>query len=128
MTNDDIKKAIMSCDGIDSLCDECPYNSVRDCDVALKIDARNLITEQEQKIEKLKAENEQLEEDIDMIIKEQKGDYEFDIIQAKIDVLNDLKEKIQNAIDTYYNSQGGSYYSAEDVISDIDQMIEEVEK
>ena len=110
MTNDDIKKAIMSCDGIDSLCDECPYNSVRDCDVALKIDARNLITEQEQKIEKLKAENEQLEEDIDMIIKEQKGDYEFDIIQAKIDVLNDLKEKKSIAI------------------WDIDEMIEELQR
>lgn len=48
--------------------------------------------------------------------------------QAKIDVLNKLKERIETAIDTYYNSDGGGYYLAEDVIDDIDEMIEELKK
>lgn len=78
--------------------------------------------------EKLKEENKKLEEDIDMIIKEQKDDCKFDIKQAKIDVLKELRERIETAIDTYYNSDGGGYYLAEDVLDDIDLLIEEVEK
>ena len=34
-----------------------------------------------------------------------------------------LKENITNAIDTYYNSNGGGYYLAEDVIDDIDNLV-----
>lgn len=48
--------------------------------------------------------------------------------QAKIDILNKAKERIGNAIDTYYNSDGGGYYLAEDAMDDIDELIEEVEK
>lgn len=50
------------------------------------------------------------------------------IKQAKIDVLKELRERIETAIDTYYNSDGGGYYLAEDVLDDIDLLIEEVEK
>ena len=48
--------------------------------------------------------------------------------QAKIDVLNELKERIKTAIDTYFNLDGGGYYLAEDALDDIDELIEEVEK
>lgn len=48
------------------------------------------------------------------------------IKQAKIDALNELKERIKTAIDTYYNSDGGGYYLAEDVLDDIDLLIEGV--
>ena len=48
--------------------------------------------------------------------------------QAKIDILNKAKERIKTAIDTYYNSDGGGYYLAEDALDDIDGLIEEVEK
>ena len=34
-----------------------------------------------------------------------------------------LKETITNAIDTYYNSNGGGYYLAEDTIEDIDSLL-----
>ena len=47
--------------------------------------------------------------------------------RAKIDVLNELKERIKTAIDTYFNLDGGGYYLAEGAIDDIDGLIEEVE-
>ena len=34
-----------------------------------------------------------------------------------------LKETITKAIDTYYNSNGGGYYLAEDAIEDIDSLL-----
>ena len=47
--------------------------------------------------------------------------------QAKIGVLNELKERIKTAIDTYFNLDGGGYYLAEDALDDIDELIKEVE-
>lgn len=47
--------------------------------------------------------------------------------QAQIEVLNKLKERIETAIDTYYNSDGGGYYLAEDVLDDIDSLIKEAQ-
>jgi|GEM_PF-4185898 len=49
------------------------------------------------------------------------------IKQAKINILRELKERIKTAIDTYYNSDGGGYFIAEDAINDIDELIKEVE-
>lgn len=71
----------------------------------------------------LKAENRQLKTECALL------DDELRIArQDTINVLNELKGNIKNAIDTYYNSQGGSYYSSEDVINDIDKMIKELVK
>lgn len=50
-----------------------------------------------------------------------------EIKQAQIDVLNELKERIKTAIDTYFNLDGGGYYLAEDAIDDIDELIKEVQ-
>ena len=52
---------------------------------------------------------------------------EQQVKQAKIDILNELKERIKTAIDTYFNLDGGGYYLAEGAIDDIDGLIEEVE-
>lgn len=72
------------------------------------------------KVDDLKAENKQLKTECALL------DDELRIArQDTINVLNKLKEKIQNSIDTYYNSQGGGYYLAEDVINDIDELIKE---
>lgn len=46
--------------------------------------------------------------------------------QAKIDVLKELRERIEIATDTYFNVDGG-YCLAECVMNDIDTLIEEVE-
>lgn len=71
---------------------------------------------QQQETERLKAENEQLEEDIDMMIKEQKYDHQFDIVQAQIDILNKAKEKLDSA------PNGWAYTGY------IDDIIEELQK
>ena len=73
------------------------------------------VSEYKAEIERLKAKNEQLEEDIDMITKEQKDDCKFDIKQAKIDVLNKAKEKLDSA------PNGWAYTGY------IDDLIEEVQ-
>lgn len=52
---------------------------------------------------------------------------EQQVKQAKIDILNELKERIKTAIDTYFNLDGGGYYLAEDAIDDIDELIKEVQ-
>lgn len=74
------------------------------------------VTEYKAEIERLKTENEQLEEDIDMIIKEQKDDRKFDIKQAKIDILNKVKEKCK------FDGYIVAVYK-----NDIDELIKEVE-
>lgn len=51
-----------------------------------------------------------------------------DVKQAQIDILNKAKKRIGNAIDTYFNLDGGGYYLAEGALDDIDELIEEVEK
>lgn len=110
MTKEDIKKRL-----------EC---AARITGNDLFVDAYKIITEQEREIERLKDENEQLEEDIDMIIKEQKDDCKFDIKQAQIDVLNKLKKKTHNyypSIDSYCMSQHVV------LVREIDELIKEIE-
>lgn len=127
MTKDDIKKALKMCADLE-YCDDCPYFNWenRSCSDELKLDALNLITEQEKEIERLKAENCELTKKLearltcDFVKTAQK--------HAKIDILNKLKERIKTAIDTYFNLDGGGYYLAEGAIDDIDGLIEEVEK
>ena len=75
---------------------------------------------QQREIDKLKADNEQLEEDIDMLIKEQKYDHEGEIVQAKIDVLNELKVRHD-----YANMAMGHPWW--DISQQIDEFIEEVQ-
>lgn len=47
-------------------------------------------------------------------------------LEAREEFAEKLKESIKNAIDTYYNSNGGGYYLAEDVIEDIDNIKEQM--
>lgn len=94
------------------------------------------ICEYKTEIERLKAENEKMRKERgyinqlkeELLLKNYHVDcYQEEITkQAKIDVLNELKERIENAIDTYYNSDGGGYYLAEDAIDDIDELIKEI--
>lgn len=65
-----------------------------------------------------------LEKNVDKL----KTEIRQEVKQAQIEILGKLKERIKTAIDTYYNSDGGGYYLAEDAIDDIDELIEEVAK
>lgn len=103
-----------------------PYEMINDIAVALVQEGYGNISEYKAEIERLKAENYELTKKLearltcDFVKTAQK--------QAQIDILNKAKERIGNAIDTYFNLDGGGYYLAEDAIDDIDELIEEVEK
>lgn len=61
MNKNGIKEALKFCADIND-CYNCPYDVVRSCSDRLKLDARELITEQEKEIERLKDENARLTE------------------------------------------------------------------
>lgn len=119
MTKDEIKKALECCSKTSiSFCKNCPYNNngkFSCCDGEMCKDALNLINEQEKEIKQLKTECTLLDDEL------------RNARQETINVLNKLKGNIKNAIDTYYNSQGGGYYLAEDVINDIEKLIKEAQ-
>ena len=74
-------------------------------------------------IKRLKDENKQLKTECALL------DDELRIArQDTIDVLNKLRERVETAIDTYFNKDGGGYYLAEDAMNDIDELIREVEE
>lgn len=128
MNKDDIKKALEVCTDCYSTCDDCPYNDVGNCGDTLKTDACELIVEQENEIERLKDDYAKLQEQFVKYQTASDKEIKAQIKQAQIDVLNELKERIKTAIDTYFNLDGGGYYLAEDAIDDIDELIKEVEK
>lgn len=118
MNKDEIKKALEFCaQDTYYFCGGCSYDDVRNCNDKLKTDALNLIIEQEQEIEKLKAENVRLTTKLGQVllsidtVKEMNTmcNIEEQVKQAKIDVLNELKKKKSIAA------------------WDIDEMIEEVQ-
>lgn len=95
---------------------------VKSCSLVLGT-ARRIYNAGYRKIDDFEAENKQLKTECALL------DDELRVArQETINVLNELKGNIKNAIDTYYNSQGGSYYSSEDVINDIDKLIKELVK
>lgn len=127
MNKDDIKKALKFCADSND-CDDCPYDVVRSCSDRLKLDARELIAEQEKEIERLKAENEELSKVVsskvyDLIdnTKEIADAREAWEQQAKIDVLNELWEKVKD--------KGVDYKIGMRALSEeIDELIKEIEK
>ena len=94
-TIQDIKKALEICSEDDG-CRECPYYDYHRCDKALLKDALALITEQ--------------------VVEQNQKYQEQRIKQAKIDVLNELKEKCK------FDGHTVAVYK-----NDIDELIKEVE-
>lgn len=123
MTKDEIKKTLEFCGDLSYSCDDCPYDDVRNCSDTLKTDALNLIIEQEREIAQLKDGYARVQEQFAQYQMASDKEIVAQVKQAKIDVLNELKECSETAIDTYYNSDGGGYYLAEDVLDDIDLII-----
>ena len=96
MNKDAIKKALEYCagDSIDD-CKNCPYadNGPFACSISMYKDALNLITEQEEEIERLKDDYAKLQELFAQYQIASDKEIRAQIKQAKIDVLNELKEK-----------------------------------
>lgn len=127
MNKDDIKKALEFC--ADAFpCEGCAYHDDLMCTDKLKTDALNVIIEQEQEIEKWKNDYAKLQEQFAQYQMASDKEIIAQRKQAKIEVLNKLKERVETAIDAYYNLDGGGYYLAEGAMNDIDELIREVEE
>ncbi len=127
MNKDDIKKALEFC--ADAFpCEGCAYHDDLMCTDKLKTDALNVIIEQEQEIEKWKNDYAKLQEQFAQYQMASDKEIIAQRKQAKIEVLNKLKERVETAIDAYFNLDSGGYYLAEGALDDIDELIEEVEE
>ena len=127
MNKDDIKKALEFCANAFP-CEGCAYHDDLMCTDKLKTDALNVIIEQEQEIEKLKNDYAKLQEQFAQYQMASDKEIIAQRKQAKIEVLNKLKERVETAIDAYFNLDSGGYYLAEGALDDIDELIEEVEE
>ena len=127
MNKDDIKKALEFC--ADAFpCEGCAYHDDLMCTDKLKTDALNVIIEQEQEIEKWKNDYAKLQEQFAQYQMASDKEIAAQVKQAKIEVLNKLKERVETAIDAYFNLDSGGYYLAEGAMNDIDELIREVEE
>lgn len=128
MMIDDIKKVLALC--VDSICDDCPYADTKDCYNQIKLDARDLIIKQENEIAQLKADNARLTTKLGQVllsidtVKEMNTMCSIDeqVKQAKIDVLNELKDKM---FEREY--MGVKYKERIFYESEINEMIAEVQ-
>lgn len=127
MNKDDIKKALEFCANAFP-CEGCAYHDDLTCTDKLKTDALNVIIEQEQEIEKWKNDYAKLQEQFVKYQTASDKEIAAQVKQAKIEVLNKLKERVETAIDAYFNLDGGGYYLAEGAMNDIDELIREVEE
>lgn len=145
MTKEKIKEALRCCKN--QCCSYCPHWCEKGCQYQTLSDALDLITEQEKendKLEQLNAiqcdawqklsdENERLvaENNSNLrhnaVLRKENKKLKEEIKQAQIEILGKLKERIETAINTYFNLDGGGYYLAEDVIDDIDDLIKEID-
>lgn len=99
MNKDDIKKALRCCADIGD-CDDCPYDAVRSCSDRLKLDARELITEQEKEIERLKDEDTRLTEKLKQVLLAVDTVKEMNTM-CNIERLNDDYSKLQEQFAQY---------------------------
>lgn len=127
MNKDDIKKALEFCANAFP-CEGCAYHDDLTCTDKLKTDALNVIIEQEQEIEKWKNDYAKLQEQFAQYQMASDKEILAQVKQAKIEVLNKLKERVETAIDAYFNLDGGGYYLAEGALDDIDELIREIEE
>lgn len=149
MTDKDIVKALECCisddDGTrERPCKGCPLLQNDSCSNSLRKCALDLIYRQKEKIkefdEKLviqrglidyqKAEIERLQKKVDELAEVLSDAIKIRYKEAKSEAIKEfaerLKQTITNEINTYYNSNGGGYYLAEDTIEDIDNLVKEM--
>lgn len=125
MTKEDIKDALQACSAINSPCVNCPYKDVENCYNTLNNDARELITEQEKEIERLRTTLGQCNTELNSALESLKsqcreiGELKAATKQAQIDVLKELKTRHDYAI----KNMGYPW----DISQQIDELIKEIE-
>lgn len=138
MNKDEIKKALTCCKG--QCCSYCPHWCEKGCQYRTLSDALDLITEQEAEIDRLKAKDEEtclkcieskhataeeyakLQEEFANYQLASDKEIRAQVKQAKIDVLNELKDKM---FEREY--MGVKYKERIFYESEIDDMIAEVQ-
>lgn len=119
MTKDEIKKALECCEKY-AYCKDCPCYTY--CEHELHKGALALITEQENEIERLRTTLGQCNTELNSALESLKsqcreiGELKAGTKQAKIDVLNELKEKCK------FDGHTVAVYK-----NDIDELIKEVQ-
>lgn len=125
MNKDEIKKALGYCasDSIDD-CKNCPYadNGPFACSISMYKDALNIITEQEEEIERLKDDYAKLQELFAQYQMASDKEIRAQKKQAKIDVLNELKKRI------YDISPYNPLVTKDNVKYFIDKFIKEIQE
>lgn len=115
MTKDEIKKALECCEKY-AYCKDCPCYTY--CEHELHKGALALITEQEKSIQEA--------QDSILSLAQQNQEYrEQQVKQAKIDILNKLKERLYSIFVTKSSPLGD--ITVEDIAEDIDELIKEVQ-
>ena len=125
MTDKDIIKALECC-GIKTDCKGCYFDTHESEDICAREIVKNafdLINHQKEEIEFLqKTIGKNSKKALDVTLEE----IEKCRVEAITEFAERLKQTIKNEINTYYNSNGGGYYLAEDTIEDIDNLVKEM--
>lgn len=129
MTKEEIKKALEFCGAINSPCANCPYKNVENCYNTLKIDALNLIIEQENEIEQLKDGYARVQEQFAQYQMASDKEIAAQVKQAQIDVLNKAKERCDLVAEELEEDECDHYGSsaAYSCAYEIKKIINEVE-
>ena len=122
MNKDEIKKALKFCADIND-CDNCPYDVVRSCSDRLKLDARELITEQEKEIERLTEKLKQVLLAVDTV-KEMNAMYNID--EQRKRAVQEFAEKLKKYSYTDNCFTDGKWHRYV-LVSDIDELLKEYE-
>ena len=134
MTKDEIKKALECCSNpsINS-CKNCPYNNngkFSCCDGEMYKDSLNLITEQEEEIERLRTTLGQCNTELNSALESLKsqcreiGELKAGVKQAQIDVLNKLKKYLHTED---FDTPDERWKPESEFCAIIDKLIKEVQ-
>lgn len=144
MNKNEIKKALKFCADIND-CDNCPYDVVRSCSDRLKLDARELITEQEKEIERLKDDYAKLQElfaqyqmasDKEIIAQKEEAKKRFENnMKAVLEIekkqaVKDFAEKVKGKSENFLIGYGDGQYDEHKYVSVeyIDELLKEYKK
>ena len=125
MIDNEIMKNLECCSrrNEDLSCKDCSNNKIYKIG---QICFQNLMGDAFELVSRQKAEIERLQKNIDGLNIFTKNHITVIRLQAIKEFADRLKETITSEINTYYNSNGGGYYLAEDVIEDIDNLVKEM--
>lgn len=133
MTKEDIKDALQACSAINSPCVNCPYKDVENCYNTLNNDARELITEQEKEIERLRTTLGQCNTELNSALESLKsqcseiGKLRAGTKQAKLNILGKLWSNISNSKQLIQSHIADGSFTIEDIYMEIDELMAEVQ-